>query len=111
MYLEVELEERGGGAAETIAMQVIPEEFKAAGLIVPDPSINSFPMPLSDLETAGVVWYIDMAAWGQRAGTVRPQRAVSVAPVPDPPARATHTHKQPVGLIDHTAIDGWLRRL
>jgi hypothetical protein len=44
-------------------MQVIPEEFNAAGLIVPDPSINSFPMPLSDLETEGAVWYM---APGQR---------------------------------------------
>ena len=39
-------------------MQVIPDEFNAAGLIVPDPSIKPFPMPLSDLETEGVVWYM-----------------------------------------------------
>ncbi len=39
-------------------VQVIPEEFKAAGLIVPDPSIKPFPMPLSDLETEGNVWYM-----------------------------------------------------
>lgn len=38
--------------------QVIPDEFNAAGLIVPDPSFNPFPMPLSDLETEGNAWYI-----------------------------------------------------
>lgn len=39
-------------------------EFNAAGLMVPDPSISSFPMPLSGLETGGVVRYM---APGQRA--------------------------------------------
>lgn len=56
-------ERRGDFDEEEESSEVIPEESKAAGLIVPDPSINSFPMPLSDLETEGVVWYM---APGQR---------------------------------------------
>jgi hypothetical protein len=47
-----------GDSMKKRAKHVIPEEFNAAGLIVPVPSINPFPMPLSDLETEGSVWYM-----------------------------------------------------
>jgi hypothetical protein len=85
--------------------QVIPEEFKAAGLIVPDPSISSFPMPLSGLETEGVAWYM---APGQRALDVRPLRAVSAQRYQIHQAAA---HVQPTACNEHTTIDGWLRCL
>lgn len=72
---------------EQKGLQVIPGEFNAAGLIVPDPSINSFPMPLRGLETGGVVWY--MAA-GQRELYVRPPGGRFGAALPDPPGCRAH---------------------
>lgn len=79
-----------GGLEWKLETQVIPAEFKAAGLIVPDPSISSFPMPFNGLETEGVAWYI---ALGQRAQDVRPPRAVSAQPFQNHQAAA---HKQAV---------------
>ncbi len=69
-------------------MHVIPEDSKAAGLIVPDPSISSFPMPLSDLETEGVVWYM---APSQRAGSEAAEGRFGAA-FPDPPGLPAGTH-------------------
>jgi hypothetical protein len=83
--------------------QVIPDESKAAGLMVPDPSINSFPMPLSDLETEGVVWY--MAAGQQRAGCEATEGRIGAA-LPDPPGCRAHKTCD-----DHTTLNGWLRCL
>jgi hypothetical protein len=67
--------------------QVIPEEFKAAGLMVPEPSINSFPMPLSDLETEGIVWYMTP---GQQAVGCKAREGSFGEASPNPPGCRAH---------------------
>jgi hypothetical protein len=60
-------------------VQVIPDEFNAAGLIVPDPAINSLPMPLTDLETEGVAWYMAPGPASSISGLGARRRPVGAA--------------------------------